>query len=165
MEHPALTTYLNDHLAGSVAALELLDHLLERTPTPDAKRLYADLRADVTADQETLQGLLRQVGGHESGVRKVGAWLTEKAGRLKLRLDESANGLLYEFEAVEGLSLGILGKLALWQSLTPLADQLEVLRGLDLERLQQRALDQYSRAEARRRELARTLFQAPGPQP
>jgi hypothetical protein len=27
MAHEHLTTYLNDHLAGSVVALELLDHL------------------------------------------------------------------------------------------------------------------------------------------
>jgi len=34
MDRASLTTYLNDHLAGSVGAIDLLDHLVERAPNP-----------------------------------------------------------------------------------------------------------------------------------
>lgn len=163
MEHEALTTYLNDHLAGSVAAIELLDHLIERAPGPEPKNLYADLRADVAEDQETLQVAIRRLRADEIGWRKAGAWLTEKLGRLKLRMDDSADGGLHELEAVEALSLGILGKLALWRALVQAVGELESLRGLDLARLERRAQDQHARAESRRLALVRELFQQPSP--
>ena len=54
-EHVA--TYLNDHLAGSVVALELLDHL-EATHSDSALRdFFRQLRADIDADRDDLQGL------------------------------------------------------------------------------------------------------------
>ena len=62
MDRAALTTYLNDHLAGSVGAIDLLDHLVERAPDPEAKRLFADVRVEVTQDQETLQLIIRRAG-------------------------------------------------------------------------------------------------------
>jgi hypothetical protein len=158
MEHAGLTTYLNDHLAGSVAAIDLLDHLLERAPSPEAKRLFADLRAEVSQDQEALQVIIRRAGADESGWRKAGAWISEKLGRLKLRIDDPANDTLHELEAVEALTLGLLGKLALWRALATAGADLEWLHGIDLDRLQQRGLDQHARAEARRLELAHTLL-------
>jgi len=158
MNQADLTTYLNDHLAGSVAAIDLLDHLLERAPSPDAKRLFADLRAEVVQDQETLQTVIRRAGADEAGWRKAGAWLGEKLARLKLKIDDSGDGTLHELEAVEALSLGILGKLSLWQSLAAAGGDLDWLRGINLDRLQQRARDQQQRAERRRLELARMLF-------
>jgi hypothetical protein len=163
MEHEALTTYLNDHLAGSVAAIEMLDHLIERAPGPEPKNLYADLRADVAEDQETLQVVIRRLSADESGFRKASAWLTEKLGRLKLRMDNSADGGLHELEAMEALCLGILGKLALWRALAQAAGELESLRGMDLGRLERRAQDQHARAESRRLALARELFQELSP--
>jgi len=159
MNGAALTTYLNDHVAGSVAAIDLLDHLLERAPTPEAKRLFTDLRAEVAQDQETLQAVVRRTGADESGWRKAGAWIGEKLARLKLKFDDSTDGILHELEAVEALSLGILGKLAMWRSLATVGDDVEWLRGIDLDRLQGRALDQHARAEERRLELARMLFE------
>jgi hypothetical protein len=159
MNSAALTTYLNDHFAGSVAAIDLLDHLLERAPSPEAKRLFADIRAEVTQDQETLQAIIRRVGADESGWRKAGAWFSEKLARLKLKIDDSTDGNLHELEAVEALSLGILGKLALWRSLAVVGSDVEWLRGIDLDRLQGRALDQHARAESRRLELARLLVE------
>jgi hypothetical protein len=155
----ALTIYLNDHLAGSVAAIDLLDHLLERAPSSEAKRFFADLRAEVTQDQETLQALIRRAGADESGWRKAGAWIGEKLSRLKLKIDDTTNGDLHEFEAVEALSLGLMGKLALWRTLAAVGNDFEWLRGVDLGRLQQRALDQHERVERRRVELARRLFE------
>jgi hypothetical protein len=49
-----LTTYLNDHLAGSVAALELLDHLADLHLNPDRKRFFSGLRVEVEQDEDDL---------------------------------------------------------------------------------------------------------------
>ena len=41
-----LGTYLNDHVAGSVLALELLDHLIDLSEAPD-RQLLTQLRIEI----------------------------------------------------------------------------------------------------------------------
>jgi hypothetical protein len=160
MSSKTLRTYLNDHLAGSVAALELLDHLADLHPDPDRKRFFTGLRAEVEEDQKVLQLLLEKVGGKESTVRKAAAWLTEKIGQAKLQLDDLGDGQLRALEAIEALGLGIQGKLALWRALAAVADRVPQLHGVDLGRLEQRAVQQHERVEARRIQTARVALTA-----
>lgn len=155
MSTKTLSTYLNDHLAGSVAALELLDHLAEIHSDPDRKRFFIGLRAEVEEDQRVLQQLLETVGGKESPVRKAAAWLAEKVGQVKLRLDDLGDGQLQVFEAIETLGLGIQGKLALWRALAVAADRVPQLQGFDFVRLEQRAIQQHQRVETQRLQTAR----------
>ncbi|MFL5447663.1 MAG: hypothetical protein ACJ8A6_04135 [Gemmatimonadales bacterium] len=149
-----LGTYLNDHVAGSVLALELLDHLIDLPEAPDRK-LLTRLRIEIQEDQEVLQQLLRTVGAKESTVRKAAAWLTEKLGRAKLRMDDSGSGELRVLEGLESLALGIQGKLALWRSLATLGDAVPPLKTLDLARLQARAVEQFESVERLRLQAAR----------
>jgi hypothetical protein len=158
MSSKALRTYLNDHLAGSVAALELLDYLTDLHSDPARKQLFVGLRAEVEEDQEVLQRLLDQVGGEESPVRKAAAWLTEKMGRAKLKLDDTGDGQLRVFEALEALGLGIQGKLALWRALEAAADRVPQFQGIDFARLQQRAVQQHQRVEDQRLQGARAVL-------
>ncbi|HEV7366369.1 MAG TPA: hypothetical protein VGN76_11035 [Gemmatimonadales bacterium] len=158
MSSKALGIYLNDHLAGSVAALELLDHLADLHPEPDRKQLFTGLYAEVLEDQKVLQRLLDQVGGEESPVRKAAAWLTEKLGQAKLRLDDLGDGQLRVFEALETLALGIQGKLALWRALAAVADRVPQLQGVDYTRLEQRAVQQHQRVEVQRLQSARAAL-------
>lgn len=157
MSSMALRTYLNDHLAGSVAALELLDHLADLHPDPEHKQFFTGLSAEVQEDQKVLQRLLDQVGGEESTVRKAAAWLAEKIGQAKLRLDDLGDGQLRVLEALETVGLGIQGKLALWRALATVADRVPRLRGVDFTRLEQRALQQHQRVEAQRLQTARAV--------
>ena len=152
-----LGTYLNDHVAGSVLALELLDHLIELPEAPDRK-LLTQLRIEIQEDQEVLRQLLRSVGAKESTARKAAAWLTEKLGRAKLRIDESGSGELRMLEGLETLALGIQGKLALWRSLATLKDAVPPLKTLDLARLQSRALEQFERVDRLRLDAVRRIL-------
>jgi hypothetical protein len=158
MSSKALSTYLNDHLAGSVAALELLDHLAELHSDPDRKRFFTGLRAEVEEDQSVLQQLIKKVGGEESTARKAAAWLTEKLGRVKLRLDDPGNGQLRVLEAIEALGLGIQGKLALWRALGAVAGRVPQLQGVDYTRLEQRAMQQHQQVEGQRLQTARVAL-------
>jgi hypothetical protein len=163
MSKGPLITYLNDHLAGSVAALELLDHLAGVAATSEAQQFFVTLRREVTDDQKALEELLRRLGGTESGLRKAGAWLTEKLGEMKLRLDAVSGGALHELEALEALGLGIQGKSTLWLTLEAVGDQVAEVREMDLAHLQRRARDQHSRVESRRLTAARAAFdKSPG---
>jgi hypothetical protein len=157
-----LTTYLNDHLAGSVAALELLDHLLT-LPHGVERAAFMDLRTEIEKDQRVLQQLLGALGAKESRVRKAAAWLTEKLGQAKLRFDDAGGGDLEVLEALEALGLGIQGKLALWRALAGVAGTVPQLRTMDFARLQQRAKDQFERVDAARLRTARAALATVAP--
>ena len=43
MQIELLTTYLKDHLAGSVAAIELVDHLIKITKGGERERFFVEL--------------------------------------------------------------------------------------------------------------------------
>jgi hypothetical protein len=148
-------TYLNDHLAGSVAAIELVDHLRELSNNPGREALLSRLRSEIEEDQTVLRELLREVGGSESKFRKAAAWLTEKLGEAKLKLDHPEGGELQWLEALETLGLGIQGKLALWRALEAARDRKPDLQSLDLGRLMNRALEQLQWVESERLQVAR----------
>jgi hypothetical protein len=158
----SLTTYLNDHLAGSVAALELLEHLCRLQRGTEREQLFQNLRREVEEDQKVLQQALEQVGGKESRVRKAAAWLTEKIGEAKLKLDDAGDGELPVLEALESLALGIQGKLALWRALAAAVEAggLPQLRNLDFNRLQRRAAQQHEQVEEQRIHMARVALVA-----
>jgi hypothetical protein len=151
----ALASYLNDHLAGSVAAIELLDHLIDNHKGHRLEKFLVDLRHDVHADQKVLQNLIGKLDLEESGMRKVGAWIIEKIGRAKITLSGDSVGLL---QALEALALGITGKKLLWRALGTVEGELSPLQGVDLLRLEQRAADQFERVEKERLHLSREAF-------
>ncbi len=154
MSAEVLNTYLNDHLAGSVAAVELVDHLREASRGTEREQLFESLRKGIEQDQKVLRELLRATGGTESKIRKTAAWLTAKLGEIKLRLDDPGNGELHLLEALETLGLGIQGKLALWQALEAARDHKPELRALDFAALKRRALQQHGQVDAERLRVA-----------
>jgi hypothetical protein len=151
-----LATYLNDHLAGSTLAIELLDDLEQKTEE-EGKSFFAELRSDVVADRHELQSLMNRLGMRESALRKAAAWISEKLTHLKLSLDDKSAGPLWRLEALEALSFGVEGKLALWRALA-VAQTGPELQGLDYERLANRAIDQRCRVESARLAAARAAL-------
>jgi hypothetical protein len=153
-----LPTYLNDHLAGSVAALELIDRLIEHPTEPDDRTFLPALRAEIEADQRVLKQLLEDLGSDESPVRKAAGWLAEKATGLKLRWDDPDDEGFRRFEALETLALGIWGKRAMWRAVAALTPMPAPVERLDLDGLLRRAQEQYEAAERRRVRSAAIAF-------
>jgi hypothetical protein len=158
MTDPYLATYLNDHLAGAMAALELLEHLEKAHAGAPIARALSELRADVDADREALQSLMTQLRVTESTPRKAVAWLAERLGSLKLRFDDSGDGAFQLFESLEVVSLGIEGKLALWRTMAAVAPAVPDVGSLDYETLMLRAAEQRGRAEDMRLRAAQAAF-------
>ena len=155
MAEKHIATYLNDHLAGSTAALELLEHLESAHDSAEVVRFAAELRADVAADRQELEALMDRLQVAQSRTRRAAAWLTEKASELKLRWDDRASGALHLLEALDALSVGIEGKRLLWRALAAAAEDALALQGVDYEHLTQRAEEQRGRVEALRLDAAR----------
>ncbi len=157
MSRDALQTYLNDHLAGSVMAIELGERTIrENEGGPVAARL-SPLVEQIREDQTVLKGVMERLGTGESSLKKAGAWLAEKAGRVKLGgTDEPRD--LSRLEVLEMLTTGVHGKRALWRALRVVAVRYEELRGLDLDLLERRAVEQHDELEAMRLEAAKAAL-------
>jgi hypothetical protein len=162
MANEHLATYLNDHLAGSVVALELLGYLEAAHTGTNLGIFLGELRADVAADRQELEALMGRLCITESSTRKASAWLAEKVTELKLSFDDPQGGPLRLFESLEALSLGIEGKRALWLALAAAAEDSSALQVLDYERMAQRAAEQRNRVEAVRLQTAKSAL-TPGP--
>jgi hypothetical protein len=155
-----LGTYLNNHLAGAMAALELMQHLEEQQADTSVSSFLAELRNEVTEEGQALEALLDRLQIDQSRTRKALAWLTEKGAQLKLQLDDAASGELHLFEGLEALVIGLEGKRALWEALAVVAEDEPALQGPDYTQLIQRSKAQHRRAEAVRRDAARAAFRA-----
>jgi hypothetical protein len=152
-----LSTYLNDHLAGSVAAVDLLDHLIKTHAGNPLGKFFEELRAEIVSDQAVLKKLLQRFS-KESALKKAGSWIAARIGQAKMKVAGEKPGEMGLVQALEALVLGITGKQLLWRALNATLGTSPLLRGADLEKLEERAIDQLERVEARRLEAAREVF-------
>jgi hypothetical protein len=143
-----LDIYLNDHLAGAVAALELLENLREQHKDEPLGKLLGILRGDIEADKEVLREVMRFLGIEESRVRQAGAWAAEKIGRARLIIAGDEQGSLGLVLTLEGLIMGVTGKKLMWRALA--AAKLPRLKSYNFEEPQRRAEQQIERIEAER---------------
>lgn len=96
-------------------ALDVLESMAEEYDGESLGNFAAGLRAEIKEDRQAPEELLERTGpAATSPVKEAGAWLTEKGTRIKLR--RGAGEGLGTLEALEALSLGILGKRALWRA-------------------------------------------------
>jgi hypothetical protein len=145
---PYLVIYLNDHLGGATGGVEL------------ARRLLGSNRGDATFgqplervckeiedDRATLEQVIEKLGVSRSNVKPAGAWMAEKLGRLKLNGRLRGYSPLSRQLELEGLLIGITGKIALWKTLAGL-DAVDAERiGVDFTQLAARAAEQRSTVE------------------
>jgi hypothetical protein len=152
MADEALETYLNDHLAGSVSAIQMLERAVDDHSGTALGPQLADLLAGIRAAQDELRSVIRRLGYTESSIKKAGAWLAQHAGRLKV--GGSGESDLARFELFEALSLGIQGQCKLWRALQAVAGKHPQLQGVDLARLERESREQHDLVEAWRIEAA-----------
>jgi hypothetical protein len=156
MTNETLPTYLQDHLAGALHAIELLKSMRDHFAGESLGTFASQILAEVEADRDVLARLAESAGGTPGGVKEWGAWLAEKVSRVKLK-HGSADGL-GTFEALEFLVLGIHGKRALWRVLEVVASFDLRLRGVDFAELITRAESQHERVEEQRLACAQSVF-------
>lgn len=139
MAHEFLTTYLNDHMAGAQAALEILALLRKDADS----EVWREIEGEIREDRAELQRLMTSLGSAQSTLRRAAVWTAEKLAEIKLRVDDpSTGGFFRRLELIEALAIGIDGKQALWTALQ--ASLIPALRSMDYGRL-------IARAQAQRR--------------
>ncbi len=142
-----LAIYLNDHLAGSTAGVELARRLRRSNEDdPEFGPVLAEVCAEIEADRETLKAVMDQLGVGQSKVKPLAAVLAERLGRLKLNGRLRGYSPLSRLDELELLQVGVAGKRRLWRALehTHASD----LPELELGALAERATEQLRRLEA-----------------
>ena len=116
-----LGIYLNDHLAGATAGLELARRVAGAGQLPADTETLQRLAAEIAEDRAALLGMMRALGVPARSYKVWAAWAGEKAGRLKpngrLRTRSPLSSLL----ELEIMLLGVHGKAAGWRTLRILA--------------------------------------------
>jgi hypothetical protein len=154
----ALTAYLNDHLAGSAAGVELAEKLRDNNQGTELGRAMVALHHDISEDRDTLQSLLGQLELDRHAVKEAAGWMLEKVSRLRLNPALTGSAELTRLMETEALSLGIEGKLAMWLALKEAAATNPRLAGTDYDRLIERARSQRGALEPHRLAAAAAAF-------
>ncbi|HET7487320.1 MAG TPA: hypothetical protein VFJ85_05280 [Acidimicrobiales bacterium] len=156
----ALDVYLNDHLAGAAAGVELAEKLAADADGTPMGRTLAGILADIRADQEVLDGLRVAFGFKQHTVKAAGSWVAEKFARMRFAAATRQGEELALLMQLEALHMGVSGKLSLWQCLQAARPVMAPLVGVtpDLDALIARAQDQLARLEAERLRVAEAAF-------
>ena len=151
-----LCSYLKDHHAGSTMGIELA----RRAAANNSENAYgaelSEIAAQIDDDRKALEALMDHLDCSPDRVKDTVAWAAEKAGRLKPNGRLLGYSPLSRVVELEGLALGVTGKLALWRAVRPaLGDR---PGGVDLAELEARASDQQTRLESLRLRAAAEAF-------
>lgn len=140
-----LKIYLADHLAGSAGGVALARRIASENEGSHYGREMAAIADEIEEDQRALKRIMERVGARERRWRQAGAWLGERAARLKPNGQLVGYSPLSRLLELEGMIMGVTGKLELWRSLETVRD--ELLSGEEIATLKDRAEDQRRRIE------------------
>jgi hypothetical protein len=147
-----LAIYLNDHLAGSTTAVELLRRAVGQYEGTELGAFLAELRREILQDRDELKSIMAANGIEQERYKVAAAWAAEKAGRLKFNGALVRRSPLTPLVELETLAIGIRGKELLWRALREVAPDDSTAARLD--ELTERAQRQRDDVERHRREAA-----------
>jgi hypothetical protein len=154
-----LATYLNDHLMGATLGVELARRAAGENQGSELGDFLSGLAPEIEDDRDTLLALMSELGVKPDRLKVAAGWTSEKVGRLKPNAQLRGYSPLSPLVELEGLLIGIQGKLAMWIVLGDVAQEL----GLDrarLDALAARAERQQADVERHRREVGRRALSA-----
>jgi hypothetical protein len=113
-----LAIYLNDHLAGATVGVQLARRTsASNRDEPEFGPALKRVQTEIEADRETLEAVMEACEVGRDRLKPAGAWVAEKLGRLKLNGQLRGYSPLSRVLELEGLVVGITGKLRLWRLL------------------------------------------------
>jgi hypothetical protein len=157
-----LGIYLNDHLAGATMGIELARRSLRANRGTEFGRFLEELVGEIEEDKRTLETVMEALDVPKSAVKPRLAVVVERLGRMKLNGQVTGYSPLSRVLELEGLTIGVAGKLSLWRNLRDGAGLAGRLPGVDLDALIARAERQLSSIAEHRIAAARLALTAPG---
>jgi hypothetical protein len=154
-----LATYLNDHVLGATLGTELVRRAARENQGSELGTFLTGLAQEIDDDRDTLLAVMRELGVNPDRLKVAAGWTGEKLGRLKPNAQLRGYSPLSPLVELEGLLIGIQGKLAMWRVLAEVAQDV----GLDRERLEAlatRAEHQQADVERHRLDVGRRALTA-----
>jgi hypothetical protein len=165
MDLGLLGIYLNDHLAGSLAGLELARRTLRENEEHPVGLYLVHFVPELAEDRTTLRRVMEALAVPPDGLKERVAQLGERVGRLKLNGRLVSYSPLSRLHELEALVVATQGRLSLWRLLHALAREDVRLCDFDFEALIARAEAQQQALESLRLAAAREAFAAPRVEP
>ena len=156
-----LSIYLNDHLAGATVGVELSKRAASANEDTEYGAFLSELSHEIAEDRASLERLMERLDVKKDRVKTTGAYIGEKFGRLKPNAHLTSYSPLSRVIELEGLALGVTGKLGLWKALLALADGDDRLDSEELQTLAARAEAQQRGLEEHRLRSTTETFTAP----
>ncbi len=154
-----LSTYLNDHLGGSTAGLELAKRAAGSNQGTELGVLLSRFANEFEEERSSLKSVIEAIGSQPNPAKVAAAWVGENAGRLKPNDQLTGYSALSRMIELEGLSIGIEGKRLLWRTLAERTDPR--LAGFDFTALAEQAERQRDELEPFRLGAAASAFADP----
>jgi hypothetical protein len=155
-----LAIYLSDHRAGSVTGLSLARRAASSNRGNEFGTALSRLAGEIEQDIRSLDDLMDRLGTSRDRVKETAAWSAEKVGRLKLNGQLFGYSPLSRLLELEGIALGVTGKLALWRAVRDVLAGDPRLIDFDVAGLIDRAEEQQGMLEDCRLRAARLAFRA-----
>jgi len=152
-----LGIYLNDHLGGSATGLALARRSLRANRGTELGEFLERLVREIEEDKHSLVRLMVRLDLKRSAAKQVAGLVVERIGRLKLNGQLTGYSDLSRLLELEGLTIGVRGKHALWENLRAAGIQ-EHIPEIELGRLVERAESQLSGLERHRLAAAALAF-------
>jgi hypothetical protein len=153
MAQQPIHVYLNDHLAGATAGVDLAKQAAERHDG-ELGEFFAQLAGEIAGDLNTLTSLMDQMDAHASGAKEVLAKAGSVVSEAKFSGESMDDPEFGTFLTLETLSIGVEGKLCMWKALKVVADEYAELKSADIDTLAEHAQSQRDRLESKRLEIA-----------
>lgn len=148
--------YLNDHLAGATGGVELARRIRgSNREEPAFAEPLTRICREIEEDREALEAVMDRLEISRDPLKPIGAWVGEKIGRLKPNGRLRGYSPLSRVLELEGLAMGITGKMGLWEALRD--RDTAAPPGIDFEQLVLRAEAQRAAVEELHRLAATRL--------
>ena len=152
-----LAIYLQDHLAGATGGLELARRAHGANEGTPFGEFLARLADEIEEDRDVLIEIMESLDVSQDKVKNALGWGAEKLGRLKPNGQFTGYSPLSRVVELEGLTVGVRGKLSLFENLR--ATFGEEVAGRNLDGLIVRANRQLEELTEFRTEAARAAFE------
>jgi hypothetical protein len=117
LSRDALEIYLNDHLLGATAGVELARRSAGENEGNEFGEPLGLLADEIDEDRSALVAFIEELGYRVDRIKVAAGWSAEKLGRLKPNGQVTGYSPLGRLLELEGLLAGIHGKQALWRTL------------------------------------------------
>jgi hypothetical protein len=117
VDRKLLSIYLNDHLVGCTAGVELARRSAGSNRGTELGDFLEELAAELEDDRAALRAVMEQLDIGVDRLKQVAGWSGEKAGRLKLNGRWIGYSPLSRVAELEGLAMILRMNGALWRAL------------------------------------------------